>query len=149
MRYYISNNDTILSSIIDRTITSLSLKCDKVQQYCFYSCLSLSEVYLPNCKTIKSSAFQNCTSLQSVTLLQCSNIQIQAFSKCTSLSIFNLLSPFVCELDNTNAFTNTPISKNTYLGYYGSIYVPSNLVESYKAATNWSQYADRITAYTP
>ena len=26
----------------------------------------------------------------------------------------------------------------------GKIYVPDNSVDAYKAATNWSQYADRI-----
>ena len=49
-------------------------------------------------------------------------------------------------LQNANVFTNTPMSNNTYLGRYGSIYVPSQMVSSYKAANNWSIYSDRITA---
>ena len=44
-------------------------------------------------------------------------------------------------LANTNAFTNTPIKSGA-----GYIYVPAALVDSYKAATNWSVYADQIRA---
>jgi hypothetical protein len=39
----------------------------------------------------------------------------------------------------SNAFNGTPISSKN-----GSIYVPDNLVDSYKSATNWSVYADQI-----
>ena len=54
------------------------------------------------------------------------------------------MSTTMTTLQNTNAFINTPISNSTYLGYYGSIYVPSSLVDTYKSATNWATYSDRI-----
>ena len=37
------------------------------------------------------------------------------------------------------AFNNSSISTRT-----GYIYVPDNLVDSYKTATNWSTYANQI-----
>jgi hypothetical protein len=48
-------------------------------------------------------------------------------------------------MTSATTFIATPISASRYLGYYGSIYVPDEYVETYKTATNWVTYADRIT----
>lgn len=45
----------------------------------------------------------------------------------------------VFKMTNINMFNNTPISNGT-----GYVYVPDNMVETYKSATNWSNYADQI-----
>lgn len=45
----------------------------------------------------------------------------------------------VTQLDDVNAFTSTLIESGE-----GSIYVPDNLLEDYKVATNWSVFADQI-----
>lgn len=47
----------------------------------------------------------------------------------------------LCPLAFVNAFEGTPISVG-----YGYIYVPADLVDTYKAATNWSRYADQIVS---
>ena len=47
----------------------------------------------------------------------------------------------MAKLDNTNTFNSTPIASGT-----GYIYVPAALVDNYKAATNWSTYANQIRA---
>lgn len=44
----------------------------------------------------------------------------------------------------TNIFAYTPMSSSSYLGYFGSIYVPASLLASYKTATYWSQYSSRM-----
>lgn len=44
----------------------------------------------------------------------------------------------------TGIFANTPIANTTYLGYFGSIYVPASLLASYKTATNWATYSSRM-----
>ena len=44
-------------------------------------------------------------------------------------------------LGNTNAFSNTPIKSGN-----GYIYVPAALVDSYKADSKWSTYANQIRA---
>ena len=54
----------------------------------------------------------------------------------------------VCQLLNSSAFYSTPIGGySAEAGTYGSIYVPSSLVASYKAATNWTYFSSRIVAY--
>jgi hypothetical protein len=45
----------------------------------------------------------------------------------------------VCKLYNSNAFSNTCIWSQR-----GSIFVQASLVASYKAATNWTYFSDRI-----
>jgi hypothetical protein len=50
-----------------------------------------------------------------------------------------MLASTVCTLKNSNAFSNTGIWSNK-----GSIFVPSSLVASYKKATNWTFFSNRI-----
>jgi hypothetical protein len=55
-----------------------------------------------------------------------------------------LLGSSVVTLSSTNAFKSTPIESDLYTGLYGSIYVPNDLSNAYRTATNWEAYADRI-----
>lgn len=112
----------------------------------FYGCKKLSVVNIPNCSIIEYNGFYSC-SLNSIFLPICSNISQYAFSNCKVLESVYLLSDTVCVLSNSNAFNTTPIQYSSYLGYFGSIFVPASLVEAYKSANAWSMIADRITAY--
>jgi hypothetical protein len=47
----------------------------------------------------------------------------------------------ICTLASSASLSSTPISRGT-----GYIYVPRALIEDYKAATNWSTYADQFRA---
>ena len=123
--------------------------CTMVASSAFYSCYNLSSINVPNCRAIGSCAFYECSKLQSISLPCCSSIDASAFYKCSKLESIYILSTTVPSLSNYNAFTNTPISNSTYLGYFGSIYVLSTLVNSFKTATNWKVYSSRIVAYTP
>jgi hypothetical protein len=63
-----------------------------------------------------------------------------AFYGCTKLS--KLVMPNITKvpsLQSMNALTNVPIRTGT-----GYVYVPDDLVESFKTATNWSTIADKI-----
>jgi len=55
-----------------------------------------------------------------------------------------LLGSSIVALSSINAFKSTPIESDLYTGTYGSIYVPNNLSDAYRTATNWVTYADRI-----
>ena len=68
------------------------------------------------------------------------------FSNCSNLSMFVIGTGYssVCVLSTYNIFENSPIEYSSYLGYYGSIYVPASLVDAYKTATNWTYYSSRI-----
>ena len=125
--------------------------------YTFAYCKKISEVKLPLLNSTSAFAFASgsfkyfeapATYLSSYAFSFCYNLNecviapstiiSNTFYYCDSLSKLKLLT-FVCPLSNVNAFTNTPIASLT-----GSIYVPSNAVESFKASTNWTTYADII-----
>lgn len=153
--------------------TSLSYfsasNCIYVDAYAFYKCTSLSDVHLPNCSYVNSSAFDLCSNLKEISLPECSYIGPMAFSNCSSLEVvyltkcktlsnraftkcnrlksLYLLSTSIVNIPQSQVFESTPIALSSYLGYYGSIYVPASLVDAYKSATYWSYYSDRITSY--
>lgn len=107
----------------------------------FYNCKSLESVNLPKLTYAYRGMFYGCSKLASLSLPCCNNIGVQAFMNASKLTSLTLGANSVATLQNTNAFTNTPIASGT-----GYIYVPSDLVESYKSANNWSTYASQIMA---
>jgi hypothetical protein len=115
----------------------------------FKQCERLSAISVPKVESIGNSAFANCSALATVTLPACASIGTEAFADCWSLTTVYLTGNSVTELASTNAFMSTPIEASSYTGAFGSIFVPESLVDTYKAATNWSAYSDRITAYAP
>ena len=113
--------------------------CSSIGSSAFDYCSSLSQVSLPMCSSIGVNAFHYCTSLSQVSLPMCSYIGAEAFRSCSSLSIITIGYSGVCSLGGSNVFSNTQITSST-----GSIYVPASLVDSYKSATNWSYFSNRI-----
>ena len=145
---------TTLDDSIDRKITnigryacyscsqlsSINLPvCISVGYSAFNRCSNLSSINLSACTSIGNYAFQNCALLTTVNLPACTSIETGAFQNCTSLTSIILSGSTVCSLGNISAFSDTPIESGT-----GYIYVPANLVDTYKAATNWSTYSSRI-----
>ena len=66
-----------------------------------------------------------------------------AFADYTALKYLVIQSDEFVELQGIHAFLNTLIGNNN-----GNIYVPANMVDTYKAAENWSHFADLITSGT-
>ena len=121
-------------------LTTVNLpECTSIDYGAFDRCTSLTTVNLHKCSSIDNYAFANCTSLTTIDLPECTSIVDSAFYGCTNLTTIILSSNQVVTLNNINAFTNSPIANGS-----GYIYVPDNLVDSYKTATNWSTYANRI-----
>ena len=89
--------------------------------------------------TVKDKLFSGCTSLTTVNLAKCTSIGYSAFAGCTNLTTIILSNNQVVTLGGPDAFNNSSIARRT-----GYIYVPDNLVDSYKTATNWSTYANQI-----
>lgn len=114
--------------------------CTTLARYAFYGCTSLYTVSLPNCATVASQAFQGCTALPSITLPAATKISNSAFLNCTNFSYLKV-GTSNCAL-GTNALSSTGITATT-----GSIMVPADYVDTYKAAANWSAFADRIFGY--
>ena len=123
--------------------------CSYIGGYAFAYCSNLSYISpIPNCSYIADHAFQSCHNLSYVSLSNCSYIGSSAFQNCSKLESIYILSTKVPSLPYSNTFYSTPLFKSTYLGHFGSIYVLSSLVNSFKTAKNWSLYSARITAYT-
>lgn len=134
-------------------------KATSVSNNMFSGCTALQTVSFPLATMIGSAAFQNAptgvlafpsvTSVASGAAAQNGPagfdftkkiaIQASAFNGAYNFKHLVLRSSELCPLSNVNAFKGSPIEIG--LGY---IYVPSNLVDTYKAATNWSTYADQI-----
>lgn len=143
--------------------------CHTIQNNAFEYCPNLTTVYAPNCTTLGDGAFARCTSLSDVTLTSCTSLPTKAFSSCANLetislpncskigvsafysckklsAVFLTYSQYVTL--SSSAFSNTPMVKSSFIGAWGSIYVPSSMVETYKTMQNWSLIANRITALT-
>jgi hypothetical protein len=122
----------------------------------FMSCKALKYAYFPKAIEIGSNAFNNCANfsanvyggLSFAYFDNINTIQTNAFYMCSALSKLIITNSSMCVLKHSNAFVASPLSNSTYLGTYGSIYVPSDLVDTYKSATYWSQYKNRITSIT-
>lgn len=136
-------DDVVIDSIINRTITEF--KDDTIEtvgSYAFFQCNALVEVDIPNCKTLSSAAFQYCGSLRKVNSAA-EAIGVELFRRgCGSMDTFILRNAEkVASLADKAGFNNTKIGSGT-----GYIYVPKSLVDSYKAATNWSTLSAQIRA---
>lgn len=86
-------------------------------------------------------AFEGCSQITGLDFALVTRINAFAFYCCSKLVTLVLRTDSVCTLSSTSAFTSTPIASGS-----GYIYVPAELLESYKAAANWSTYADQIRA---
>ena len=105
----------------------------------FYGCHALEAVNLPSVQSVGAQSFRTCKKLARVDLATVTIIGPLAFNGCPLLSALIIRTPALCKLDNISALTNTPIASGT-----GYIYVPDELVEEYKVATNWSDYVSQI-----
>ena len=111
-------------------------KLTSTPQYLFTGCRALTDVNLPNVTVIESATFQQCNSLKYLDLPK-----VVAIRKANTFSGVNLIclilrSETICTID-----ADTKLSMSS-----GYIYVPRALLEDYKVATNWSDFADRFRA---
>ncbi len=156
-RQTLGDQETV-DALVSNTLTSLEEDgVTSLPHYALANHSSLTSVNFPNVTYIGQYAFQNCTGLSSVTLPELITIDQRAFDGCTSLTTLDLSAtistiPGTCfqksglthlilrntsmvTLSDVSAFTGTPIEK-----YLGAVYVPANLVDTYKANSNWSNY---------
>jgi hypothetical protein len=113
-----------------------------IGNYAFYQCSNLETVKLPKLTTVSTQVFYSCTKLQHADCGQLNNIPAQTFNACSALTELILRKTgSICTLSNVNGVNNTPIGKGT-----GYVYVPSALIETYKANSVWSTYANQFRA---
>ena len=131
-----------IDALICRSITEISSSSlTSIGDSAFRNCSNLTTVDFPVATSIGPSAFYSCRSLTTADFPVVTSIGTYAFNSCRVLKSLLLRGNNVCTLSNTNAVNSTPIKSGT-----GYIYVPSALIEQYKAATNWSTYSAQFRA---
>ena len=126
------NNCTALTSIEIPKVTSITTQT-------FYGCSILETLNLPSVKTTGTQGIRNCKKLTRVDFGAVTNIGALTLDSCSSLDTLIVRTSSVCTLANTSALTGTKIANGT-----GYIYVLDTLVDSYKSASNWSNFASQI-----
>lgn len=111
----------------------------EIGSYAFRQYTTLEDVHFQAVTNVKASAFYKCTGLKVAEFGTMVIINSSAFGDCSSLASIILRSEEMSVLNNSSALTGTPIANGT-----GFIYVDNDLVENYKTATNWSNYANQI-----
>ena len=146
---------SLSSIIIPDGVTSIETSA-------FNYCSSLSSITIPDgVKSIMSNAFYNCSSLSSITFPDgVKSIEKNAFYKCYSLSGITIPDRvtsigggafYGCYCMKFYDFTTaTAVPALTGQSVFSGISadceirVPASLVDEWKAATNWTAYADHI-----
>lgn len=150
--------------ILPESLTSIG-------EYAFQNCEKLQSISIPDSVTsIGMSAFENCIVLRNVKLSNnITTLSERLFYSC--LQLWNLTIPASVnniELDalrfgqdnevnygiNITVLTTTPpiLDSNAQIGrsggsfYYTKIHVPAESLDTYKAATGWSNYSNHIVA---
>ncbi len=124
------------SSLTNATISN---NITEIPTSMFEGCSKLTSIVIPSGVTrIGLRAFMNCSSLTSIIIPSAvTNIGEQAFSGCTSLNeiIVEATTP---PMISSATFASVPST--------AKIYVPSEAVSAYRAATNWKKRASYIRA---
>ena len=110
----------------------------------FEGCTGLTEITIPNgVKTIEWNAFMGCTKLTNITLpSSITEIKPNAFMNIGSSSdkiTMTILASTPPSLAGSSVFKNS---------YINQIIVPAGCGDAYKAASIWSNYADKIVEAT-
>lgn len=110
--------------------------------YFCYSCSNLTSVNIPNVAGFGNYAFQSSSSVEMLDLPMVETIGNYAFRYCTGLTAVILRKTgSIVTLGGSTAFAGSSIASGN-----GYIYVPSALIEEYRAGTNWSKYSSKFRA---
>lgn len=127
---------TAMTSINAPKVTALN-------SYAFYNCSRLPSVNFPLATSITANCFYSCGGIKKADFGAAKSIAASAFAYCEAMDTLILRrADAICTLANTtNSLKSTPIEKGT-----GYVYVPSALIETYKANSVWSTYAAQFRA---
>ena len=111
-----------------------------INSYVFNGCTSLTSINIPLVKNIGMYTFGGCSKLSKIDFPSVSNIDYAGFQGCSALETVIFRRTDVICTHNTG-FNNTPIKNGT-----GYVYVPRDLVNSYKNHKDWTAFANQIRA---
>lgn len=130
------------------TIRDLQMpKLSTINQQYVFSGLTIDALKLPNVSYVGQSYALANINAKYIAFKEISSFYSGSiFSNCTRLEKVVLnVSSMVRANSCYNMFTSTPIANSTYLGYYGSIYVPASLLANFAMASFWSAWTNRMT----
>lgn len=150
-------------------LETISLSAVKtLRAYAFYACSKLQTIDFPLLQSIEAQAFRNCSKITDFITNEHFNSRIDAstFEGCTALAkadFYHITTlgigayGLACTNLETLIIRNTDAVPPLYVTGFGAattkinagtgyVYVPSAMVDAYKAATNWAKYADQIRA---
>lgn len=110
-----------------------------VGDYCF-SYSNVKIVRLPKVTALGQSSFEQCKKLKIVYLKDVNYITDYAFKSASQLKAVVIAKVSPPTLYSSGFYGSTIESGNGY------VYVPRDYVDAYKAATNWSNFAEKIRA---
>lgn len=122
------------------SLTKLPDKLTSIGKNVFLQCTKLKINEIPAGITkLTTYAFGYCSGLTSLTILgDVTEFEGQVFYSCGNLEKIVLPNITSVPILGNSVFASTQIIRSGY------IYVPDNLIEDIKAATNWSEYANKI-----
>lgn len=150
-----------VDGLVNRTLTSLEEDgVLSIGQYALYNNTALESVNLPSATTINQYAFGNCTALEEATLPKATSIAANAFNGCSNLEKVDCGANSSATTITSGAFASCPkmnaliirsssmstlsasggLSGTAIQDGFGAVYVPTSLISTYKANSNWSPY---------
>ena len=126
---------TLREVIVPSTVTT-------IEQSAYYYCYNLEIAGIPEgVKAINYNTYRDCRSLTKVTIpSSVTSINANAFNGCVAVSEYHIKGTTPPKLNNKNAFDGIANDCKIYVPYSED----HSVLEAYKAATNWSNYADRM-----
>lgn len=125
---------TLSGDIRDDTITALRVGA-------LWSCDKIIGVSFPNVATLAVGMnFHTCTSMEYAEVGNIMSVPNQAFANTSALRAL------VLRVDQVPTLSATGLAGSGLANGVGYVYVPSDLVESFKVATNWSAFAEQFRA---
>ncbi len=125
----------------------------------FFYCTKLQNVDLPLVSTAQNNVFEGCSNLEKIVLPALKKVTLKLFYNCSKLkridlpSVTNIGGQYSLYTESTDCIvilransvaTLQTSSIHTSGKYLMTFYVPDELVEDYKSATNWSTIASQI-----
>ena len=147
---------------LNRALTEVNGTAENIGRYQFLDFAKLTTANFPNAVSAGMGCFEGCSVLEIANFPMISEIPERmirstnvprfdahvatsvgatAFAYTSSFRALILRNNTLATLTNKNAFTSSLVATGD-----GYIYVPSALLEEYKAATNWSTYANQFRA---
>lgn len=127
---YAFNHNKLITSV-NAPLTTI------IPHSCFSGCTSIQNVSLPLVENFNDWCFATCSVLEELTLPMAEIFTRYVF-RSSGLKKLVLPKNVVAKVA-ADTFLDTPIAQGA-----GYVYVPDDLLDSYKSATNWSAIGDQI-----